>query len=114
MKKYLFLASALLSLPALTSCGGPNGDPIHDAEMFEDLYERYWELDLREEEIDQQHMDYYAENEDKKAWLEYCEESDKLKKEIIEDKYQDKIEDLEEKIEDVEKEMKKDAKDDDE
>ena len=113
MRKHSFLAYAVLSLAALTSCGGPNGDPTHDAEAFEDLLEKFMELDLKEQMTDQEHMDYYAENEDLDTWKDYKKEYEKFEKEIMKDKYQDKIDDLNEKIQEAEEEMRENATDED-
>lgn len=110
MRKYFLLASALLALPAITSCGGPNGDPQHDAELFEDEFEKFCDVILETQERNVEYMEYYAENENMKAWREFQEETKKLE----DNEYNDKIKDLNEKLEEIEKEMKKNAKDDDE
>ena len=106
MKKYLLLISAILTLPALPSCGGINGDPKHDAEAFEGLLEKRCELDLEHLEKETEYKEYYIEKEGVESWEDFQKEY-----QTLEDKYKDEKEYLLEKIKEKEEEMEKNNKD---
>ena len=103
MKKYLLISVAsLVALPALNSCG-PTGDPDKDAEAFDELLEKYCELDLEIKKKDVDYLEYYAKKKDYKTYLEY----DSLRTSLSNDykDYQQQIEDLNYKIRMIENEL---------
>ena len=103
MKKNFLLAIAFLATSALSSCSRPNGDPKHDAEAFQDLLKKKYELELKDREITTQYMEYYIANEDLDAWNDYEQEVTKL-----EEEYNEQKQDIKDKIKDLEKDMSND------
>lgn len=116
MKKYLLLtAAALLALPALNSCSSkPTGDPEKDAEAFQGLLEKKYDLNLKATEKTADVAEYYAENNDYDDYKDLQEEFLDMAKDVMEE-YEDQEEDLVEAINKAEKKIYKnnDSDDDD-